>query len=319
MDFTEATIYTTTGGVDRISGLLTELGVGGLVIEDPADFQEFLEGTELYWDYVDESLMHLKEGETKIKLYLPVNRQGEEQLCAVRELLAREKQQDAAGELGSLRVELSSVREEDWANNWKQYFKPFPVGNRLAVKPSWEEYDNCENRVVVEIDPASSFGTGQHYTTRLCLELLENAVRGGERVLDMGCGSGILSAAALLLGAESAVGVDIDQNAVKTAEENLQKNGLQGRFEGIWGNAAQNPTLRERLTGFDLVLANIVADVILSLTPYFPQMLRPGGKLLVSGIIENRLEEVRAALEEAFVIRESRTDHDWHALLCEKK
>ena len=170
--------------------------------------------------------MGLSECETCITIYLPSNEQGAEELLAVKAILKEMKDADTDGIYGRLAVELDSIREEDWANNWKQYFKPFTVGEKLAIKPSWEEYSNTDGRVILEIDPASSFGTGAHHTTRLCLELVEKYLNKGDKVLDMGCGSGILSIAAMLLGADHAVAVDIEQNAAETALENASKNNI---------------------------------------------------------------------------------------------
>lgn len=321
MNFIEIAVFTTTYGIEPLTAVLLDLGIQGLVIEDSADFEHFLNDTELYWDYVDESLMAKKSQETNVKFYLAENEQGVETLAAVRETLTRLKDDDPEGLLGRLEVSLLNVREEDWANNWKQYFKPFSVGKRLAVKPSWEEYQNPERRTVVEIDPASSFGTGQHHTTKLCLSFLDELVCGGEHVLDMGCGSGILAAAALLLGADEAVGVDIDLNAVHTAEENISKNGLEGKFKGYCGNAISDGGLRQKLgnDSYDIVAANIVADVIIGMCPYLRQFVKDSGVVLLSGIIAPRLGEVTGAVEQFFTIETINEANDWCALLCRPK
>lgn len=220
---------------------------------------------------------------------------------------------------GSLDVEIDCVREEDWANNWKQYYKPFTVGEKLIVKPSWEDVSNTDGRKILEIDPASSFGTGQHHTTRLVMELLEKQIHEGDRMLDLGTGSGILSIAGLLLGAKQAVMVDIFENSVRTAKENTEKNGFGSDMVSAYvGNISDDEPLREKIgAGFDIITANIVADVIISMSPYFSGFLKKNGKLIVSGIITERLDEVLSALKENNIGVESISEKEgWNAILC---
>ena len=196
---------------------------------------------------------------------------------------------------------MTSIREEDWANNWKQYFKPFKVGEKLVIKPSWEEYDNSDGRIILEIDPASSFGTGKHHTTRLCLEVLEKYLNKGDKLLDMGCGSGILSIGAMLLGADSAVAVDIEENAAVTAKENAVKNHIStGKYRTYFGNILTDEKLADEIDDkYDIIAANIVADVLIAMKDSFRRYLRDGGILIVSGIIEERMDEVIDALISA--------------------
>ena len=182
MNWIEIQIITVSAGVDALCAMLTDLGIKGFSIADPADFQEFLQNKEGKWDYIDQDLLGMAQGDTTVTVYLPDNAQGAEQLVALRAMLAQIHARDDAQLFGTLELTLKNVREEDWANNWKQYFKPFTVGERLLIKPSWEMCENPWNRAVLEIDPASSFGTGQHHTTRLCLELLEQLMHPGDRV-----------------------------------------------------------------------------------------------------------------------------------------
>ena len=252
MDWLEVSIYTTPEGIDPLCGRLYNLGVTGLEIVDKDDFEDFLENNKQYWDYVDEELREKMNGETRVKIYLSDNETGHKMLSAVRDDLISFKSIDAEGVFGSLRVEIDSCREEDWENNWKQYFHPIPVGEKLLIRPTWEEEFDAGDRKVLNIEPGLAFGTGTHETTRLCLETLEKHIDDGVTVLDIGCGSGILSVAALLLGAEKAVGVDIDALAVKTAIENGEANGfkepeytiLQGnltdKVSGKYNRAFQN-------------------------------------------------------------------------------
>ena len=298
MEWTEVNIYTTTDGIELLCSKLEDIGIKGFAIRDSADFNEFLENKNGQWDYIDEDLMGLSECETCVTVYLPSNSQGVDMLSAIRTMLLAMKQDDTDNLYGRLEAELSSIREEDWANNWKQYFKPIRIGEKLVIKPSWEEYYDDGDRIILEIDPASSFGTGQHHTTRLCLELLEKSLDKGDRILDMGCGSGILSIGAMLLGAEDAVAVDIDENAAATAAENAAKNNIPAdKYHTYYGNILGDEALADEIDfKYDIITANIVADVLIAMKDYFVRYLRDGGTLIVSGIIEERMDEVIDAL-----------------------
>lgn len=316
MNWIETQIITASAGVDALCAMLTDLGIKGFSIADPADFQEFLQNKEGKWDYIDQDLLGMAQGDTTVTVYLPDNAQGAEQLVALRAMLAQIHARDDAQLFGTLELTLKNVREEDWANNWKQYFKPFTVGERLLIKPSWETCENPWNRAVLEIDPASSFGTGQHHTTRLCLELLEQLMHPGDRVLDLGCGSGILSIGALLLGASGATAVDIEENAAATATENARKNHIDPTLYRVFcGNVLKDETLcREIGDGYDLICANIVADVLIAMKQLFRRFLRPEGTLIVSGIIMERRDEVLDQLKSAgFTLLEVREKEGWAA------
>ncbi len=317
MNWTEAKIYTTTLGIDHITGALMQIGITGFVIEDAKDFENFLTDTTIYWDYVDEDLMKLKECETSVTIYLADTPQGKEQLAEIKSALLRLKSEDEDNKLGRLEIELGNIKEEDWENNWKQYFKPFEVGEKLAIKPSWETYENKDNRIVLEIDPASSFGTGTHTTTQLCLENIEKYIKPDDRILDIGCGSGILSIGALLLGAKSAFAVDIDENAVNISKENAEKNGFTSdKFTSFCGNFIVDEKLRAKAgEGYDIIAANIVADVIIALSPIFKNHLKKGGILVSSGIIDGRVDEVYDAIKSnGFEIIDVKTRSDWSSI-----
>ena len=319
MDFQKIDIYTESEAIYPLTSMLSELGITGFEIHDSADFEDFLENKEMNWDYVDDSLMNLKNVKTHITLYLQQNEQGAEMFTALKGVLAEIKSGDTDNFYGDLNIETDKVNEEDWANNWKQYYKPFTVGEKLIIKPTWEYVEDTGGRKILEIDPASSFGTGQHHTTRLVMELLEQQISGGERVLDLGCGSGILSIAALLLGAETVTMTDVFQNAVTTASENVEQNGFdKSRYTAFCGNITDDPDLRFRIgNGYDIITANIVADVIISMSPFFRGFLKENGTLIVSGIITERLDEVKTALQENKITIKSITEkEDWNALLC---
>ena len=299
MEWTEVNIYTTTEGIELLCSKLGDIGIKGFSIKDPEDFKEFLENKNGQWDYIDDDLMGLSECETCVTVYIPTNGQGAEMLIAIKSMLAEMKAADTEGAYGRLEAEMSSIREEDWANNWKQYFKPFKVGEKLVIKPSWEEYDNSDGRIILEIDPASSFGTGKHHTTRLCLEVLEKYLNKGDKLLDMGCGSGILSIGAMLLGAKSAVAVDIEENAAATALENAVKNHISPDvYKTYFGNILTDEKLADEIDDkYDIIAANIVADVLIAMKESFLRYLKKGGILIVSGIIEERMDEVIDALK----------------------
>lgn len=317
MEWTEVNIYTETAGIDLLCAKLMDIGIKGFVIQDSEDFNEFLENKNGQWDYIDEDLMGLSQCETRITVYLPANSQGADMLSSIRTMLAEMKASDTENAYGRLEAELSSIREEDWANNWKQYFKPIKVGEKLVIKPSWEDYDEKDERIILEIDPASSFGTGQHHTTRLCLELLEKSLNTGDKLLDMGCGSGILSIGAMLLGVESAVAVDIEQNAADTAMENALKNHISPEsYKTYFGNILTDEKLADEIDcKYDIITANIVADVLIAMREFFIRYLKKGGTLIVSGIIEERMNEVIEALESVgFSSQEVNIKEGWAAV-----
>ena len=323
MDFIEVKIFTSTKGIDIIGELLTGLNINGFTIEDSADFEEFLKSTEIHWDYVDEELMRLRNCETTITAYLADNEQGKQILSEISNSLYNLKKNDQNHEYGRLEIEIGSVCEEDWANNWKQYFKPLYIGDKFIIKPTWENCDNPDGRKILEIDPGSCFGTGQHYTTLLCLEALETIAKDGMWVLDLGCGSGILSIASVLLGAKAVTGIDIDQNSVKVSIDNAAQNGI-GRdvFNAYCGNILTDKKLLKALSqhSFDIVVANIVADVIIAMSGLFDAMLKPDGTLILSGIINIRRDEVVKEIKtQGFEIIKEYCKNDWICLICKKK
>lgn len=318
MEWTELNIYTTTEGIDLICSRLMDIGVKGFAIKDAEDFNEFLENKNGKWDYIDEDLLGLSDCETCITIYLPNNNQGAEMLISVNAMLKEMKAADTENVFGRLETDFSSIREEDWANNWKQYFKPLKIGNKLLIKPSWEDYKaDGDERIILEIDPASSFGTGQHHTTRLCLELLENSIEKGNELLDMGCGSGILSIGAMLLGAENAVAVDIEENAVASAIENAAKNNIpEDKYIAYCGNVLSDNALADKIDKkYDIITANIVADVLIAMGSLFDRYLKENGILIISGIIEERMDEVINAVENCgFTKLEQNIKEGWAAV-----
>ena len=317
MQWLEVSIETAPGGIDLLGARLTALGYDSFIMDDDTQFHEFLEENRQYWDYVDESLEQTMNGVSRIRLYLEDTETSRQQIDALRASLAQFRAQEKNAPLGTLAVSCTTMRDEDWENSWKQYYQPLPIGEKLLVVPQWLDPENPEDRIPVLLDPGMIFGTGQHASTRMCMEALEKTVRGGETVLDLGSGSGILSITALLLGAATAAGADIDPKAEDIARENAAMNDLGAdRFTALTANVLES---REALSGYlgkcDIVLANIVADVIIPLSPIVPEFLKPDGTFICSGILQPRLAEVEAAIEKAGLrIIHRNLSEDWAAL-----
>lgn len=296
---------------DPVCAKLMAVGINSFEIENPADFEDFVVNQTQYWDIIDEELQQKKRQDAFVKLYLTEQERETLQLVySQMEELRRE------GDYGSLDITCTSMDEEDWANNWKQYYKPLQIGSHLVICPCWEEYASKTGETVVTIDPGMAFGTGGHETTAMCLELLEQAVKPGVNLLDVGCGSGILSIAGLALGAKEAWGVDIDPMAVKIAGENGALNGFSSdRLHLFAGN------LTDQINGiFDLAVANIIADVIITLAGQIGPFLKPGGAFICSGIIADRKADVEQALaQNGFTVVEKREKKDWVAYLTQYK
>lgn len=317
MDWMQVKIYTTTEGIDHIGGVLLMLGINGYAVEDKNDFAEFLEQTEVHWDYVDESLDRLRDVESSLTFYLTDDENGRETLLLVRLELERIKNEDKESKLGRLELEISDVAQEDWENGWKKYFKPFTVGDNLIIIPSWEKVPENNTRKVLTIDPGMSFGTGQHHTTRLCIEALEKCVFENASVLDLGSGSGILSIASLLLGAKSATAVDIDPLAVDVSKENAALNGFkEDKYIAYQGNILSDDACRENIKGkYDIVVANIVADVLIAFASIFKDYMHKDSILICSGIIEHRLDDVKNALtENGYIITSQSDESEWFSV-----
>lgn len=241
-------------------------------------------------------------------------------LMAIRNTVAEMKQLDDESKFGRLEIHIDNMKEEDWANNWKKYFHPLEVGEKILIKPEWEELKDNTDRIVFNINPGMSFGTGGHYTTQLCIETLEKYIKPGVKVLDLGCGSGILSIISLLLGADSAFAVDIDPNAVDIAYQNAGMNDVDiSKYTVKAGDIITNTELQNEIAKneYDVVVANIVADVIIALAPKAREYMKKGGVFITSGIIEDRVDDVKAALEKCgFEINSIKQRKDWVSIVC---
>ena len=322
MEWLEVTIKTISPAIDLLGARLTAIGYDSFIIDDSEDFSEFLKDNTQYWDYVDEELAQKMQNVSQIRLYIPHDAQAPEQITQLKSELAVFRAQNPDTDLGSLEVSLQNLQEEDWEESWKQYYQPIPIGERLLIVPQWLSPENPEHRIPVVLDPGMIFGTGAHASTQMCLRALEQTIHGGERVIDLGSGSGILSIAALLLGAQEATGVDIDPKAEDIARENAALNGLTApKFRAVTGNVIGDRAMMESLSqgGYDVVLANIVADVIIPLSAVVPHFLRPDGVFICSGILNTRLTEVEQAIESAgLTITQREMQEDWCRLTARR-
>ncbi len=323
MKWLEITIMTTDEGADIVSARLSMLGINEVsIIQGREAVEKLMTDAVKYWDYADDAAL---ENQPAVRAYvalLPENEGIEESVRAsMKELSAIEP--EIGVPLGSLEVFAQEVDEEDWANNWKKYYKPINIGERLTVCPTWEKAEDDGTRAILRIDPGMAFGTGTHHTTRMCLELLEKNMHGGELVADIGCGSGILSTAALLMGASEAVALDIDPVATKVAVETAEENGIDlMKYTVYTGDILTDKQIRTAVMRrqYDIVLANIVANVIIALASMVPYLMHKGSKFIASGIIDDRLDEVVEALDRnGLKVNKVLEGEDWRALEAELK
>ena len=317
MEWLELKIDTSPSGLDAVTELLERQGVTGVMIDDENDFKDFLEHNRQYWDYVDEELLREKAGVSRVTFYLERNEAALDVIARVR--IAMSDLKKARPDCGPLLLTIDNVADADWENNWKQFYKPMEIGDRLLVVPEWEQASDPQ-RIILRLNPGLTFGTGSHATTRLCLQALDAHIHGGEKVLDLGCGSGILSIAALRLGAASAFACDIDEKCVDVAYENAALNGItRDTYTVRWGDVLHDQQLRTEMGGgYDMVVANIVADVIMGLSGSVRDFLKPGGLFLCSGIIDDRAEEVLQKLQsDGWDVIEQRSSEGWFSYLSQ--
>ena len=317
MDYLEVTIQTASAGIEVVASALTAGGFDSLVVEDQAEYENFLEDNRAYWDYIDEEFQEKLQGLSNIKLYLEVDGAEEKQLKKLEKLLEALKKRTKKN-LGTLEITSQLLPETNWEESWKDNYPPQEVGEKLVVVPCWNPEAN--GRIPVILDPGLTFGTGAHPSTQMCMEFMEELVAPGMDVIDLGSGSGILSIAALRLGANSAIGVDIDPKAEDIARENAAYNDFGAdRFDAVTGNVTEDTVLMERLSKkhYDLVFVNIVADVIIGLSPVLKHFMGEHTKVICSGILDVREAEVHEALTAAgLVIEQTKAKEDWRSLVA---
>lgn len=305
MEWTDLIIEISSKDVDIVSDILQITAKAGFYIEDYSDFEENIKEFGPV-EIVDEDLLKKDRARACIHVYIEPDESPLEAASFIEERL---KSENIKYIINSKRI-----KEEDWANNWKKYFKPIEIGKRITIKPTWENYDNKDDRVVVEIDPSMSFGSGQHETTRLCMALLEDYVDKDTKMLDVGTGSGILAIEALLLGAKEVTAVDIDPLSVRVAEENAILNGVRERIE-----IKQSDLSNGILGKYNLITANIVADIIIRLLDDIDRIITADGIFIASGVIDIREEDVIRELKaKNFEIIETKYERGWVALAARK-
>lgn len=326
MKWIEASIYTTTEAVDILTAFLLEQGITGVQIEDDEEMKHFLKSNlqkNNYADYIEDNLLNKDSEEVKVKFYVTQDLNGNKTLLSIKESLPQLVNSCIDINLGRLFLEVENVDDEDWEHNWKKYYKPFNIGQNIIIKPEWENYDNTDNKIVFNINPGHLFGTGLHQTTQLVIVELEKHITKSSKVLDLGCGTGILSIISLLLNAEQATAVDIEPSAIDIAYENAKINGVdKEKYTVLSGNVLEDETLStEVLTNkYNLVIVNIVADVIIQLLDFINKAIDKGGTLIASGIIIEREEDVKIALEEkGFEVKNIYNKDNWICIVSTKK
>ena len=303
--WTEIKICVDAQDIDKAADIANMVVPYGIYIEDYTALEQEVQEIA-HIDLIDEDLLKKDRNKAYVHIYLEPDVNPAEALAFLSERYTSENIKHT--------IETDTTLEEDWRNNWKKYFNPMPVGEKILIRPSWRDDYDPNGRVVLNIDPGLAFGTGNHETTRLCLEAVERYLKEGDTVLDVGCGSGILAIASLLLGAGSAVGVDIDETAVKTAKENAEINNVADRFTAITGD------LTEKVTGkYNLIVANIVADAIMFLSKGVKEFMTPDTVYIMSGIIDTRADEVINAISPDFEIIEKYEDKGWVCLVAKAK
>ncbi len=321
MTYLEVTVQTASAGIEAVASALTAGGFDSLVVEDQEDFESFLEENRAYWDYIDETLEQKLRGLSRIKLWLEVDGTEEGQLAKLGKVLDALKRRCPGKNLGTLEITTELLPETDWAESWKDNYPPQPVGEKLIVVPCWNP--EAQGRIPVVLDPGLTFGTGAHPSTQMCMEFMEELVQPGMEVIDLGSGSGILSIAALRLGAKTALGVDIDPKAEDIARENAGYNDFcPDRFTALTGNVTEDHALMARLSAkhYDLVFVNIVADVIIGLAPVLKHFMDENTRVICSGILDVREAEVHAALTAAGLrILRTGAKEDWRSLVAGKE
>ncbi|MBP3636793.1 MAG: 50S ribosomal protein L11 methyltransferase [Clostridia bacterium] len=313
MEWVEITVHTTTLGADMVSEALIQHGSTGTMVEDRADIPDPTKPNGI-WEIIDPNLINTLPEDVQVHAWFEPDAAFAERMQALRMHLDELKRTVPEFDFGTLAIDTLNVKDEDWSEVWKQFYKPFRAGKSLVVKPTWEPYDKQEGDRIIEIDPGMAFGSGTHETTGMCLELLEEVVQGGEHVIDVGTGSGILAIGAAMLGAKDVLAIDIDPMAVKVARENVEHNGLQDTITTLEGNLLEKVDAQ-----CELCVANIIADVICMFAAPLNDHIVPGGLFICSGIIKEREQDVHDALIAAgYTILKVCHKGEWVAMLARR-
>lgn len=322
MKYIQADIHVNREGIEPVLTALMNVDIMDTVVEDPADIADLLDKDQDWeWDYVDDSVIEMQNAEPKVTVYMEDDEEGRRKLAALQGAVEELKKEAAAGaygknvDLGPLTVDVYVEDDSEWKDNWKEFFKPKKVGKRIVVKPTWYDYEKEEGDLVIEIDPGMAFGTGTHETTSLCLRLMEDYMQDGDKVLDVGCGSGILAIAGALLGSPEVLGVEIDPVAVEIAQENLKLNGVTGVARAQYGDLTKGIDFKA-----EIVVANLMADLVMMLSADVAKHILPGGKYISSGILVEKRDQVAAVIRDCgFDIMEIREDGMWCAIVATPK
>lgn len=312
MNWNEISVSTTTLAVELISNIFIESGSKGVMIEDPSDFH--LQGQDpLAWDYMEEEVFDFGHEDVRVIGYFSSEEDLDEKLSEIKKRLEYVKSLDL--DTGSLEVFKKVVKQENWENEWKKYFNVQKVSNSIVIKPSWEEYTAKEGEKIIDIDPGMAFGTGTHETTRMCINAIEKYMKQGDSLIDIGCGSGILSIAAAHLGAQRVIAVDLDKLAVKVSKENVELNGFSDTVDVRYGDLTE--VIDEKA---DVIVANIIADIIAKLSENIADFMKKDGYFISSGIINDKKDFVISKLiDNNFEIVEERNDGEWNCIVCRVK
>ncbi|MBR4411126.1 MAG: 50S ribosomal protein L11 methyltransferase [Firmicutes bacterium] len=322
MKYIQADIHVNREGIEPVLTALMNVDIMDTVVEDPADIADLLDKDQDWeWDYVDDSVIEMQNAEPKVTVYMEDDEEGRRKLAALQGAIEELKTDAAAGaygedvDLGPLTVDVYVEDDSEWKDNWKEFFKPKKVGKRIVVKPTWYDYEKEEGDLVIEIDPGMAFGTGTHETTSLCLRLMEDYMADGDKVLDVGCGSGILAIAGALLGSPEVLGVEIDPVAVEIAQENLELNGVTDVARAQYGDLTKGIDFKA-----EIVVANLMADLVMMLSADVAKHILPGGKYISSGILVEKRDQVAAVIRDCgFDIVEIREDGMWCAIVATPK
>lgn len=308
MKWLEAKVTTSVEAEEAITNIMHEAGAGGVVIKDPNDLKMLSD--ENKWDYIDPEMI-VNSNKVVISAYFPVMPDTIDKVAIIKDRIIELKEFNL--DIGEFTFETSEVDDNDWANSWKKYYKPFRIGKRVLIKPSWEDYAPSKDDVVVEIDPGMAFGTGTHETTKMCIEFLEGYIKPDDTVFDVGCGSGILSIVSSKLGARKVYAVDLDEVAVEVASLNVKLNNIENV------EVFKSDLLNELTGNADVVVANIIADIIIKATYDIYERLDENGIFISSGIIKDRKADVVDVVSKYFDIIDIKEDGEWVAILSRKK